>query len=267
MMLLAFDIGNTNIVAALFEGCDSKAPNSKAPALIAQWRLNTQPVKTVDEWMVAILGLFHIQGYNIGDVKGSVIASVVPAATGTLSTMCQSLLHVEPVCVGSEGINVGIDIRVDNPKEVGADRLVNAVAAKSLYGNNLIIIDFGTATTFDVVDDKGCYSGGVIAPGIHLSMKALHMGTAQLPAIEIVKPAKIMGTNTVDAMRSGVYYGYVHAIEGICNQLKQECGNTPMKVIATGGLAPLFADGCKSIEYVEPHLTMLGLKLIYGLNQ
>ncbi len=184
-----------------------------------------------------------------------------------MKEMCRILFHCEPVIVGSVGVELGIEVAIDNPKEVGADRVVNALAAVKLFGTNLIIVDFGTATTFDVVDESGRYVGGVIAPGIHLSMKALHMATAQLPAIDVKKTDKVVGTNTIDAMRSGVYHGYRHAIEGLCAQIKNEMGSQTMKVIATGGLASLFAGATPVIDTVEPYLTLYGLKSIYELNQ
>ncbi|MBL0319392.1 MAG: type III pantothenate kinase [Alphaproteobacteria bacterium] len=256
-MLIVLDIGNTHLVAAVFDG----------EMLVGHGRLSTHPERTADEWMVSLTQLFQLHQWDIAAITGAALASVVPSVGAVMKEMCRPLFQCEPVIVGAQGVALGIEVVVDNPKEVGADRVVNALAAFTLYGPNLIIVDFGTATTFDVVDEGGRYVGGVIAPGINLSMKALHMATAQLPAIDVKKTDKVVGTNTVDAMRSGVYHGYRHAIEGICAQIKTEMGHPSMKVIATGGLAFLFADATPVIDRVEPYLTLYGLKQIYELNQ
>lgn len=256
-MLLAIDVGNTNIVLALFDQGKVKY----------HWRLTTNAYRTGDELALALSQLLALHHYQLQDISNVIIASVVPEITEALLNMSKNSLKLAPLVVGREGIKLGIEAVTDNPKEVGADRLVNAVAAKKQYGNNLIIIDFGTATTFDIVNNQGNYAGGVIAPGIHLSIEALHMGTAQLPTIDVAPPEKVIGTNTVSAMQSGIYWGYMAMIEGMVTRIKKEMNHSDIQVIATGGLASLFANGTSMIHYVEEDLTLAGLNIIFELNQ
>lgn len=250
-MLLAIDSGNTNIVFAAFEGDKCRQ----------QWRSSSDPHRTADEYAVWLTQLMAIEGIKPGDMTGAIIANVVPAAQHGLVTLCRRYFGCEPLVVG-EGFDLGIGVLVDNPEEVGADRLVNALAAAERYKVPVIVIDFGTATTFDVVDGKGNYCGGVIAPGINLSLEALHMAAAKLPRIAVKKPQQVIGKGTVAAMRSGVYWGYVGLIEGLVARIKAEFG-AAMTVVATGGLASLFGEATGAIDQQDPELTLRGLMLAY----
>ena len=250
-MLLAIDSGNTNIVFAVFEGEKCRH----------QWRSSSDPQRTADEYAVWLTQLMAIENIKPGDMTGAIIANVVPAAQHGLVTLCRRYFGCEPLVVG-EGLDLGIGVLVDNPEEVGADRLVNALAAAERYKGPVIVIDFGTATTFDVVDGKGNYCGGVIAPGINLSLEALHMAAAKLPRIAVKKPQQVIGKGTVAAMRSGVYWGYVGLIEGLVARIKAEFG-TAMTVVATGGLASLFGEATEAIDQQDPELTLRGLMLAY----
>ena len=252
--LLAVDAGNTNTVFAVYDGDEQRG----------QWRAATRADRTADEyavWLIQLLGLDDIDHKKIG---AAIIASVVPETVFHLRTLCQRFYGCEPLIVG-ENTDVGAELAVDNPHEVGADRVVNAVAAHSRYPGALIVIDFGTATTFDVVDASGAYRGGAIAPGINLSLEALHMAAAQLPRVAAKKPQAVIGTATTPMMQSGVYWGYVGLIEGLVARIKAEFGE-PMTVIATGGLAPLFHAATEAIELIDADLTMRGLLEIYRLN-
>lgn len=250
-LLLAIDVGNTNTVFALYDG--------RQP--LGQWRLSTVRERTRDEYVAALIQLITYKGLDPHAVTAAVISSVVPEALWPLKTMCREVFGCTPRVVGDD-LNVTIPILIDNPREVGADRLVNAVAAQSRYGGPLIVVDFGTATTFDVIDGKGRYCGGVIAAGINLSLEALHRAAAKLPRVTVERPPKVIGTSTVTAMQSGVYWGYVGLIEGVIERIKAEAA-VPMKVIATGGLAGLFAHGTAVIEHVDSDLTMAGLVELY----
>ncbi len=256
-MLLAIDCGNTNIVFALFDG----------DAVRGEWRSATHADRTADEFGVWLAQVMGMSGLDRAMVDACIIASVVPALDFTLKSLCRRYFNCEPLIVGEEGLKLGIGINMERPEEVGADRLVNAVAAHAQYGGPLIIIDFGTATTFDVVDNDGNYCGGAIAPGPNLSMEALHMAAAKLPRVAIARPrqGQVIGKSTVTAMRSGVYWGYVGMIEGLVRRISEEYGAT-MTVIATGGLAPLFRDATTVIEHLDPDLTLRGLLHIYRLN-
>jgi len=253
-MLLAIDVGNTNIVFAIFDEGKVRF----------QWRANTVTHRTSDEYASWFHQLLAMEGLSFRDLDAVVLSSVVPQAMFDLKTFSRRYCKLEPVVVG-ENATLGLKINVDRPNEVGADRLVNAVAAHAKYpGAALLVIDFGTATTFDVVDADGTYEGGVIAAGANLSLRALHMAAAKLPHIAVERPThnQIVGKDTVSAMQSGVYWGYVAMIEGIVRRIREEYGQ-PMKVIATGGLAGLFADGTDIFDVVDPDLTTDGLLLIY----
>lgn len=255
-MLLAINCGNTNVVFAVFDG-----PNQRGV-----WRTATEPRRTADEYLVWLKELMALDGIRPLDIDGAIIAIVVPDALFALTTLCRRYFACEPLVIGEDGCRLGIEAKVDHPAEVGADRLVNSVAAHSRYRGPLIVVDFGTATTFDVVDENGNYCGGVIAPGIQLSLQALYLGTARLPTVAVKRPEKVIGTNTVACMQSGVFWGYVGLVEGTIQRIRAEYGK-PMKVVATGGLASLFNDATTAIEQAEPDLTLRGLAEIYRLNR
>lgn len=251
-MLLAIDVGNTNTVFAVFDG----------DALKGQWRSATETRRTADEHAVWLDHLLHRGSLSLESIDAAVVSSVVPQAVFSLRLFCEHYCRCTPLVVGEPGVELGIRVNVDRPGEVGADRLVNAVAAHLRHQGALIILDFGTATTFDAVSASGDYEGGVIAPGINLSLEALHRAAAQLPRIAVQAPPRVIGKSTVPAMQSGIYWGYVGLIEGIVSRMKQEFG-VPSTTIATGGLAPLFASATETIERVDPDLTILGLLEIH----
>lgn len=253
-MLLVFDIGNTNIVLGAYEGKE----------LLQHWRISTDRQKTGDEYGMLINNLFTYGGLSIKDIEAVIISSVVPPLVVPLVKMCQRYFSVEPLVVGP-GIKTGIFIKYENPREVGADRIVNAVAAHNKYGGPLIIVDFGTATTFCVIAENGDYLGGAIAPGIGISTEALFQRAAKLPRIELVKPKSVICRNTVTSMQSGIIYGFVGQVDGIVSRMKEELGQEPF-VVATGGLANLIAMESSTINAVEHFLTLEGLQLIYQLN-
>ena len=256
-MLLTIDCGNTNIVFALFDGDNVRG----------EWRTATHAERTADEFGVWLSQVMTMSGLDRSMVDGCIVASVVPALDFSLKSLCRRYFGKEPLMVGEEGVKLGIGINMERPEEVGADRLVNAVAAHAAYGGPLIIIDFGTATTFDVVDGEGTYCGGAIAPGPNLSMEALHMAAAKLPRVAIARPrqGQVIGKTTVAAMRSGVYWGYVGMIEGLVRRIKDEFGSE-MTVVATGGLAPLFNEATSCINHLDSNLTLRGLLQIYRQN-
>jgi type III pantothenate kinase len=253
-MLLAVDAGNTNVVFAVHDGAEWRG----------RWRIATRPDRTSDEYAVWLLTLFQHCGLRTAEIDRCVIGTVVPAALYHLRRLSRGWFGCEPL-VARAPLQWGFEIRVDNPAEVGADRLLNSLAAHHHYGGPLVVIDFGTATTFDVVDADGAYVGGVIAPGINLSLEALHGAAARLPRIGLGRPQAVIGRSTVPAMQSGIYWGYVGLIEGIVARIRAEQGD-PMKVIATGGLAPLFAEGTTVIERTDPDLTLEGLRLLADRN-
>lgn len=255
-MLLAIDSGNTNIVFALFDG----------ETIRGEWRSSTTTERTADEIGVWLIQLMSMEGIDRKQVDACIIASVVPAVMFTLKQLCRRYFGQEALVVGEEGVNLGLNVLLDRPEEVGADRLVNAVAAHKFYQGPLIVIDFGTATTFDVVDGKGNYCGGAIAPGINLSLEALHAAAAKLPRVAIGRPRMVIGKATVPAMRSGIYWGYVGLIEGLVSRIVKEFGQ-PMTVVATGGLAPLFAEATPVIDHLQGDLTLRGLLEIHRRNQ
>lgn len=254
-MLLAIDAGNTNIVFAVFDGEQVRG----------EWRASTQTDRTADELGVWLMQLLTTENLSREDISAVIIASVVPAIVFNLKTLCRRYFGCEPVVVGDEGVDLGIQVLLDRPEEVGADRLVNAVAAHKFYKGPLIVIDFGTATTFDVVDADGNYCGGAIAPGINLSLEALHMAAAKLPRVAIGRPKQVIGKATVPAMRSGIFWGYVGLIEGLVRRMEEEFG-AKMLVVGTGGLAPLFAESTPVINELASDLTLRGLLEIHRRN-
>lgn len=248
-MLLAIDIGNTNIVFAL---------TGKA-----QWRIRTEVHRTADEYAVWLFALMREKGIDPKDINAAIVSSVVPDVNFAIKSFVRDYLKQEPMMITGGEIDLGMPVKLDNPRELGADRLINAYAAWDAHKQALIVIDFGTATTFDVVSGKGEYLGGVIAPGINLSLEALRAAAAKLHGVAIAHPSKVIGTSTTGAMQSGIYFGYAGLIEGIVTRIKQERGES-MKVIATGGLAPLYAEATKVIDLVDPDLTIRGLELIHA---
>jgi type III pantothenate kinase len=254
-MLLAIDSGNTNIVFAVYDNMCERG----------EWRISSDHKRTADEYGVWLAQLMALGGLRADAIKAAIIATVVPETLFSLRALCRKYFKCEPLVIGEADVDLGIRALVDVPQEVGADRLVNAVGAFTRFGGPLIVIDFGTATTFDVIDADGNYCGGVIAPGINLSLTALHMAAAQLPRVAVQRPKSVIGKRTVPAMLSGIYWGYVGLIEGLVARIKDEFG-APMTVIATGGLAPLFADGTKAIDRLDPELTLWGLAEIHRRN-
>jgi type III pantothenate kinase len=254
-MIFVLDVGNTNIVLGVY----------KEDELIHHWRISTSRQKTEDEYGMIVKDLFHHVELGFKEIDGIIISSVVPPIMFALERMCQKYFNIRPLVIGP-GIKTGLDIKYENPREVGADRIVNAVAGIKEYGSPLIIVDFGTASTYCYIDEEEQYMGGVIAPGIGISTEALYTRAAKLPRIEIAKPNRVIGKNTVNAMQAGIYYGYIGQVEGIVSRIKEEYGTNPT-VVATGGLAPLIAEGTHLIDSVDPFLTLKGLKLIYLKNR
>ncbi|WP_420404904.1 type III pantothenate kinase [Nisaea sp.] len=265
-MLLTIDCGNTNTVFAVFAGTKRRG----------SWRTATNVARTADEYAVWLTQLMALESMALRDVTEVVIATVVPEVLFNLETLCRKYFKIEPMVVGKRGVDLGIDIRIDRPEQVGADRLVNAIAAHAAYDGALIVIDFGTATTFDVVESDGGYAGGIIAPGINMSLDALYRAAAQLPRIAITPPelpeegsndpVKVIGKSTISAMHSGIFWGYIGLIEGLVSRIKQEYGRE-MTVIGTGGLAAIFADCTAAIEHVDEEITLRGLLLIHERNK
>ncbi len=249
-MLLVIDAGNTNIVFAIHDGTQ----------WLGTWRLATSSQRTSDEYGVWLEALLARSGIKSAQVSRAVIGTVVPAALYHLRRLCREWFEVEPL-VARARLDWGFEIRLENPEEVGADRLLNAMAAHTRYRGPLVVVDFGTATTFDIVDADGAYLGGVIAPGINLSIEALHQAAARLPRIGIGRPQSVIGRSTIPAMRSGIYWGYVGLIEGLLVRIEEEYGQ-PLKAIATGGLAPLFAEGTTKFTAIDEDLTLDGLRLL-----
>lgn len=254
-MLLAIDAGNTNIVFAVYDG----------ERIRAQWRASTKDIRTADEYVVWLAQLMQLDGLHISNLTAAIIATVVPQALYNLRMLCRRYLKCEPLVVGEPQTDLGLKIRVQRPDAVGADRLANAVAAHSTYKGALIVVDFGTATTFDVVSENGDYVGGVIAPGVNLSLEALHAAAAKLPRIAIERPQAVIGNDTIPAMQSGIYWGHVALVEGLVARIKAEY-DKPMTVIATGGLSALFRHATNVIDKVDADLTIRGLVEIYKRN-
>jgi len=254
-MLLVFDVGNTNIVMGAYAG----------DRLIHSWRLSTDRAETADEYAVKIRSFLSYADILLSDIHAVILSSVVPPLMPTLERMIRHCFYVEPMVVGP-GIKTGLAILYDNPREIGADRIVNAVAGFEHYGGALSIVDFGTATTFCAINEKGQYLGGAITAGIGISAEALFQRAAKLPRIELLKPKQVIGRNTVSSMQSGIVFGYVGQVDGIVNRMKKELtGN--VKVIATGGMAELIAEESETIELVDETLTLEGLRLIYNRNK
>lgn len=253
-MLLAIDVGNTNTVLGAFEG----------ESLLDHWRIETHRGRTSDEYGIQIHQLFQWSGLEPAKVHAVVVSSVVPTLQGNLERMVQRFFRTQPLSIGP-GVKTGMPILYDNPREVGADRVVNAVAAYEKHKSGLIVVDFGTATTFDAVSPKGEYLGGSICPGVVISMEALFSRAAKLPRVEFARPPAVVGRNTVHSMQSGLVFGYVGMVDGICQRMTKELG-FPVKVVATGGLAALVAGESQTISEVDEMLTLHGLRIIHGRN-
>lgn len=253
-MLFALDVGNSSIALGIYEKSE----------LIYHWRIETNRNRTEDEYGMIVRSLLDHVDIEFSDIKGIIISSVVPPIMFSLEKMCHKYFSLKPLIVGP-GVKTGLNIKYDNPREVGADRIVNAVAGIHLFGGPLIIVDFGTATTYCYINEHNQYIGGAIAPGIVISTEALYSKAAKLPRIEIVKPDEIIGKNTVSAMQAGILYGYVGQVEGIVNRMKEQSNVLP-KVIATGGMASLIAKESNAIDHIEPFLTLKGLQLIFERN-
>jgi type III pantothenate kinase len=254
-MLLAIDCGNTNTVFSIWDG----------RRFLATWRIATDHARTADEYFVWLSSLMQLTTTQ-ATITESIISSTVPRVVFNLRVLCNRYFNTRPLVVGRPDCALPVAPRVDQGTTVGPDRLVNTVGGFDRHGGDLIVVDFGTATTFDVVDHDGAYVGGVIAPGVNLSLEALHMAAAALPHVDITKPDRVIGTNTVACMQSGVYWGYVGLIEGIVRNVRRERPR-PMKVIATGGLATLFAQGTDTFDAIEDDLTIHGLTLIHSFNK
>jgi type III pantothenate kinase len=254
-MLLAIDVGNTNSKFGIHDGTSWRG----------QWRASTQSTRTADEYAVWLSALMAFHGLAIRDVTACIISTVVPQAMFNLRNLSRRYFDVEPMVVGEPEVKLGIEVRIEKPSEAGADRLVNAIGAYDRYGGPLIVIDSGTATTFDIVGKDGAFEGGIISPGINLSLQALHTAAARLPRIEIRKPNVVIGRDTVGAMQSGVYWGYVALIDGLVDRIRSEYGQH-MTAVATGGVASLFENASDRIEHYDQELTTRGLMEIFKRN-
>ena len=258
-MLLAIDVGNTNTVLGLYSLDEAK------PMLAAHWRVTTHRAQTSDEYGVLFVNLFEMNGMKTNQVTHIIISSVVPPVESTLRLVCETYFHIDPLYV-EPGIKTGMPVLVDNPAELGADRLVNAIAAFERYGGPCVVVDFGTATTFDVISAKGEYLGGAISPGLGISADALFSRAARLGRVDIKRPAKVIGTNTVTHLQTGLYYGYIGLVDGILARIVAELGVEP-KVIATGGLARQISEDSKFISVIDDMLTLDGLCILFERNR
>jgi len=254
-MLLVIDIGNTNIVFGVYDG----------DTLVNHWRLSTVIQKTIDEYAILLNSLLYIEKIKLSEIESAIISCVVPPLLIPFDMLCRKSIGIRPILV-EPGIKTGMPILYENPSELGADRIVNAVAGYEKHRKALIIVDFGTATTFDYITAKGEYVGGAIVPGIMISLEALFERASKLPRVELVKPRGIIGKNTVQAMQSGIIYGYVGLVDGIVHKMKQELKTDPY-VIATGGLATLISKESETINEVDEFLTLSGLKILYEKNK
>ncbi len=255
-MILVCDVGNTNIVLGVYKG----------EKILRAWRISTDRNKTSDEYGVSIKQLFEYENLDIKDIKSVIISSVVPTIMHALENMSRRYFKQEPIIIGP-GIKTGINIKYDNPKEVGADRIVNAVAAYEKFGGPIIIVDFGTATTFCAISENGDYLGGVITPGIIISSEALFQKASKLPRVELIKPEKVLNKNTINSMQAGIIYGYVGMVDYLIDKMEEELGVKSKEVIATGGLSSVIASESKKITKIEKMLTLEGLRIIYEKNK
>lgn len=255
-MILVIDVGNTNIKYGVYDGSELKA----------SFRVASRKNKTADEYGVALVSLLNSSNISVADIKGVILSSVIPSLNYTVCHMCEYFFGVTPLVVGP-GIKTGLKIKADNPREVGADIIVNSVSAFSKYGGPLIVIDFGTATTFDVITGAGELTGVIIAPGIKTSLEGLVSGTAQLPMIELTSPKSVLGRNTETAMQAGIVYGFAGLVENIIKKIKLELGEEKVTVVATGGMSKIIKEEVSSIDFVDRTLTLNGLRLIYELNR
>jgi len=253
-MLLCIDCGNTNTVFSIWDG----------EHFVATWRTATEHQRTADQYFVWLSSLMNLQRIE-AKISEVIVSTTVPRVLFNLRVLCNRYFDCRPLVVGKPECRLPAEPRVDPGTRVGPDRLVNAAAGFDLFGGDLIVVDFGTATTFDVVDTDGAYIGGVIAPGVNLSLEALHMAAAALPHVDVARPGQVIGKNTVECMQAGVFWGYVGLVNGICERIKAEHGR-PMRVIGTGGLAPLFASGEALFDHIRDDLTMHGLRIIHDLN-
>lgn len=256
-MLLALDLGNTNLTLGLFDG----------DHLLESWRLETVHSRTEDEYALLVRQLLDFGGYGSAAVEGIILASVVPVLTPTVLGLCERLFPDRAPLVVGPGLRTGVSVRYDPPKDVGADRIVNAVAAYARFGRACVVVDFGTATTFDSVLADGTYAGGAIAPGVHVSMAALFSRAAKLPKVDLVRPERVVGRSTAESIQSGVYFGYVSLVDGLVHRFREEMGGGDIPVIATGGLATQIARDASTIDCVDHDLTLDGLRRIYALNR
>ena len=255
-MLLAIDVGNTNITVGVFDGEELKT----------SFRLTTQEIQTSDEYGMKLRGIIREKFEHLPEIGGCIISSVVPNTMHSLTSAVIKYFDVRPVVVGP-GLKTGIHIRIDNPKEMGADKITDVVAAHTLYDGNLIVIDFGTATTYDLVDANGVYLGGVIQPGLSISAQALSQRAAKLPNIELALPKSILAKNTVDAMQAGVIFGYIGSCRYIIEEMKKNSGLPDVRVVATGGLGRLISHELPEIDFYDPQLTLKGLEILYRKNR